>query len=254
MSGRYPYESNSESKLYTQPQLSQNILTQILELNGESLKSITFNGRNLENLCKQGAVDLKACPNILDEFFEIIKKSDKKVLLALDQVNSLYSFTSYCDKNSKPLASDKFQILKGLGELLTSESTNIQSVIAQDFTSYNSKFLMGTAEKSEIIASDKLQLPFKKYKTVSTAKSRLETNLDPNYQDYYKKDVKLSVYQIPLLDIVESESILNNMKASNLLYGFFKTKLDEITPEFVKEKWMLSQGYASSLIRSLGLY
>lgn len=137
--GKYEYESTANG--YLQPTLCKHVLSELVAWNENILKSLSspVENQNLLQYCQSGISNLKNSNNVLMQVLDhlLSKACDKQILIALDQVNALYTSTVYRDKESAPLTADKFILINKIHSILASTqfgNTKVVRIIAQDMT------------------------------------------------------------------------------------------------------------------------
>ncbi|KAJ3325157.1 37S ribosomal protein S23 mitochondrial [Boothiomyces sp. JEL0866] len=255
-SGIFSYESTGNS--YQQPELACKLLQTILTANEGHLKKLKApDGKGtLADFVSTGSKNPRISHQTLIELLDHLLTATErpKVLLALDQINAIYTNTAYCDKDSNPLTADKFAIASKIHSLLQSELTNTAKLVALDnsVTQIKSPYLDIISKKAHSLNKDPLRLNIQKYQKVAAEELDAilpRTTLNNGFPDIQIKN--LQTFVIPALDKPETLGILDfYRKTSVLRHGKSLTDIETIDEDYVKKQWMLSQGNALELFKA----
>ncbi|KAJ3407208.1 hypothetical protein CcCBS67573_g02118 [Chytriomyces confervae] len=121
VSGLEPYAQSPDSPHFTQPAFTSTVLKQIHDVNAEVVvkgsyvfEETPFSG-TLSELLSVGIESPSKAHKVLDSFIsELLEHPENrpKVLFSFDQVNALYTTTSYNDTNSNPILSSQLELLR----------------------------------------------------------------------------------------------------------------------------------------------
>ncbi|KAJ3315938.1 37S ribosomal protein S23 mitochondrial [Boothiomyces sp. JEL0838] len=248
-SGIFSYESVGET--YHQPELACKLLQTILTANESHLKKLKApDGKtSMADFVSAGSKNPRISHQTLMEFLDnVFKSTDRpKILLALDQINAIFTNTAYCDKDSNPLTADKFAIAAKFHSLLQTELTNAARLIAVDnsVTQIKSPYLEIISNKAHSLNKDPLRLHVQKYQKVPAEELDAilpRTTLNNGFPDIQIKN--LQNYVIPALDKPETLGILDFYRKTSVLR---QASVDE---DYVKKQWMISQGNALELFKA----
>ncbi|KAJ3038513.1 37S ribosomal protein S23 mitochondrial [Rhizophlyctis rosea] len=124
--GLEPYAPVKDTIYYDQPEATAKVLKAIGRLNGEALAEIpASSGKGtLADIVQQGSEDPAVAHACLEELFGELSNggADRPpVLIAIDQVNGLYSRTAYRDVHSKVITADRFNLARSFIKFLNGE-------------------------------------------------------------------------------------------------------------------------------------
>ena len=221
--------------LFQQPELAFQVLKDFVALNRLELSKIKNpKGKgSFVDLMLSGSNDIKNAQQLLADSIDLLFKSSDRpnILLAVDQVNALYSKTAYCDAKSNPLTADKFQISRTFYQIFNNHlPPRVAVCLAMDnsVTQIRSYYLEKLISEAKVVHSDPLQLPLQRYESLNSATefhAIVHEKLDPSIRDLFPRDLKeamipkLQVFNLPVYDVAEAKTVLQFYKLSNCLHG-----------------------------------
>jgi hypothetical protein len=228
VSGLYPYESTSTGT-YVQQELASKVLQSILEMNEHHLKSLkTGAGESLVAIMKDGISNLKKSQVSLEKVMETLldpKTKRAPVLFALDQVNALFCKTSYADKDSNPLTSDRFAIAQTFYGLFQKVPINTACIVAADdsMTQIRSYYFQKLLKRAPKFNKDPLDLHVETFQSISNVSEfgvDLPLIMDRSQVELFNHPVEipnLTGYVIPALSLHETRPLLQFYRKTNIV-------------------------------------
>jgi hypothetical protein len=228
VSGLYPYESTSRG-IYVQQELACKLLKSMLTMNESQLKSLKGpTGDSVLKIINEGISNLKKSQSAFEKIMEILSdKSIKRppVLFALDQVNALFCKTQYADKDSIPLTSDRFAIVRSFYSLFQNVPVNSACLIAGDdsLTQIRSYYFQKLLKDAPKLNKDPLDLQVETFQSLSDVSEfgvELPLIMDRSQVDLFSYPVQIpnmTGYVIPALSLEETRPLLQFYKRTNIV-------------------------------------
>ncbi|KAJ1570035.1 37S ribosomal protein S23 mitochondrial, partial [Nowakowskiella sp. JEL0078] len=132
ISGTEPYAKRGNEEIWDQWTVSHNVLQSIKLFNENILSQVNLSkpveigetiAKTLQDLVDIGTDGTSHSIQALNVFFEELAQGDKStrppVLLAIDQINSLYADTAYHDTESRVIHASKFSFIKSMQDLMS---------------------------------------------------------------------------------------------------------------------------------------
>jgi hypothetical protein len=228
INGTFPFESRGD--FYYQFDLSRAVLLDVLEMNPE-FKDLKYDEkRSLKDYILEKTRNKRECQEAFEAVLKYLVALERPVTFALDQANALFCKTQYCDKESNPLTSNRFQMVQSIYRLLNNPiPKNTFIVLANDSSetwikSFYFERLMKEASQLNI---DPLTFNTARYKELKPTKFDviLPDKMDKSKYDLFPKNLSelsnlkenVATLTVPVFNFEEVESIMNLYK-SNRLY------------------------------------
>ncbi|KAJ3124565.1 37S ribosomal protein S23 mitochondrial [Nowakowskiella sp. JEL0407] len=272
-SGFEPFTKRTDADLYDQPEYCRKILKSVLKFNGDAFSDI-----NVKTTIELGNGDIETLDDLINHGIDHIGDSVKvveilftelslenpdrpPVLVAIDQIDALYSETAYHDTESKIIDADKFSFMKVFIDLIKrTDLTRFVVTGATDATDNRlSTSLLKPLIQSETIPTinkDSTQLPLNAKKwdiPKQTAKGvLLPTKVTPFAEKLKsKKGVVPDGKYVKAVEV----GVLDNAECTKLVRYYEDIGLDITTAtlpkdEYIAKKKMLTGGIPLLLYKS----
>ncbi|KAJ9054312.1 hypothetical protein DSO57_1015905 [Entomophthora muscae] len=225
VNGSRPYNYSASEGLYLQPTAAAHILALALKFNKETLSKISLGevikigphtyseDSNLGQIVTLGSKDLNFSHQCLDKFLLVISQQTKvPVLIAIDEINTLYGTSEYYNTESRLLKCTELSVIKSLVKLVE-EKQVLKNGIVLGATSWVDKGLVSDAFGPKDLAKPAARI----------------------HQASLPSGAKFDRYYTQLYSQAETQVLAKYYHEASIIY-------EELTPQEVTKKFLVSSG------------
>ncbi|CCF51671.1 hypothetical protein NDA11_006406 [Ustilago hordei] len=247
------YTYNAQHKAYLQPEATRALLSAILKVNSGALKTIKTTeafevegekveaGTSLDVLLKRGTGDSSSAATtqtILEATFKTLcTQTERPVLVAVDDAQSLFRTTLYKDPDFLPLESYELGLARALLSLLTSSAIKRGAFISALSTTH-----------TEFLSPPELQIALaeKTWSKLTTQAVNAYTKLTPQHLEHARQVVKKA-------DVVDTSKPLSKQEAAAIFAQLKEERRhwSAVNDELFLEKLVETNGNARLFSKSL---